>query len=74
MITLPEHLEKQLITLAHKKNVTTDKILEWALKSLEYDLEDIELGEKALADIEAGKESVLTLEQFNRTLAHDVDS
>ncbi len=73
MITLPEHLEKQLITLAHKQNATTDKILEWALKSLEYDLEDIELGEKALADIEAGKTTVLTLEQFKQELADDVD-
>lgn len=73
MITLPEHLEKQLITLAHKKNATTDKILEWALKSLEYDLEDIELGEKALADIEAGKTTVLTLDQFKQGLTDDMD-
>jgi hypothetical protein len=68
MITLPEYLEKQLITLAHKKNATTDKILEWALKSLEYDLADSDDAEQTLADIKTGKEPVLTLEQFNQAL------
>jgi hypothetical protein len=73
MIALPEHLEKQLITLAYRQNATTDKILEWALKSLEFDLSDVDHAEQALADIESGKDTLLTLDQFNKALANDVD-
>jgi hypothetical protein len=62
MITLPEHLEKQVIGLAHRQNATTDSILEWALKSLEFDLNDIDLAEQTLTDIEAGKEAVMPLD------------
>jgi hypothetical protein len=74
MIALPEYLEKKLITLAHRKQATTDKILEWALQSLEYDLDDADLGDQALADIASGKEKVLSLEEFNKELANELDS
>jgi predicted DNA-binding protein len=73
MITLPEHLEKQLINLANRKNATTDTIIEWALKSLEFDLDDAEMAEKIISDIESGKEKVLTLNEFNKALEDGLD-
>jgi predicted DNA-binding protein len=74
MITLPEHLEKQLIVLAHRQNATTDTILEWALKSLELDLDDVDHAEQVLADIESGKDTALSLAQLNEALTDDLDS
>lgn len=74
MIALPEHLEKKLISLAHRKKVTTDTIIEWALQSLEYDLDDADLAEDALADIESGKDTLIPLEQVKQELANEMAS
>jgi hypothetical protein len=73
MIAVPVHLEQQLISLAHKERATTDKIIEWALKSLEFDLVDVDDAEEAIADIKAGRDTVLTLDEFNKALANGVD-
>jgi predicted DNA-binding protein len=64
MVTLPEYLEKKLIVLAHRKQVTTDKILEWALKSLECDFNDTDLAEETISDIATGKEQTVSLSEY----------
>ncbi len=74
VITVPVYLEQQLISLAYKEKATTDKIIEWALKSLEFDLADVDDAEEAIADIKAGKDTVLTLDEFNKALANGLDS
>ena len=74
MIIMPEHVEHRIINLCAREKASTDKILEWALDSLEFDLSDVDDAKSAIAEIEAHGDKVLSLDEFNKALAHGLDN